>query len=424
MRTPMDLVVFYGLATLIYVISSLLLGDCRNEESSIHQSYVETGSFVFLPSGKAMFFSISQTMCRSFGVLLLLWRARGFPETGTKLASLVAVLLSVAIGSVTPPTTFAEICNLEIISPWRAPVVATVYLLLTIGLLAAPMFMSPNQVAGTWSVMNPFEDQNHQVAHGFFSSGLSPAERPHRLVSTCRVLAGSMLVRFLIETMVGCILAAMGSRQDAARDVPSFKQMVIIETLMEHSQPFILLLVVNVGFEFQPFVERLRYGDTKKTPELDAATAQAHDDAIVDRVHAVAKPRRYMMRTYAECVMGNDLITILIDAGRASDRKEAIKIGQALLDHELVTQVDGHNDRFHDSDDAWYYMAHQDHGRHAEVMEKNEQAKKMKRGASLLGSAFSARYIPSRRSFDEAEGEPSPSTALMAASLQPMSSDP
>merc|ERR1719424_999217 len=122
--------------------------------------------------------------------------------------------------------------------------------------------------------------------------------------------------------MVGMILAVMGTKQDAARDIPSFKQMVIVEQIIEHSQPLLLLFAVFMGFEFQPLVERFKYGDTnhrKSAPDLDIATATEHDDAIVDRVHRVAQARsarnrHCMMQTYAECIMGEQLVTILIEA--------------------------------------------------------------------------------------------------------------
>lgn len=436
MRTPMDLVIFYGFSTLLYIASGFLLGtigddsqkgNCRNVDSSIQHDYKVTGSFtfIFVPSLTVMFFSIVQNMCRSSGIVLLLWRARGFPETGTKIGSLVAVLVSVVIGSVTPPSTFAEICQVEIISPWRGVAVCSVYLLLTLGLLAAPLFLDENKVAGTWRASNPFEDEHHEVAHGFFSSGLSAPERPHRLVSTCRVLGGSMMVRFLIEVMVGGILAVMGDKQDAARDIPSFKQMVVVEQIIEHSQPVLLLLVMFMGFEFQPLVERFRYGDTK-TPELDLATATDHDDAIADRVHAIARPRsarnrHCMMETYSECIMGNELVTILVEAGRAADRKEGVKIAQAMLDHELVTQVDGHNDMFHDSDDAFYYMAHQDHGGHAEVMGRSETASHMKMASDGLSHAFSVRDIPTAPTAATRARDVERMDTPLTASLQPMS---
>ena len=116
------------------------------EHIDIHKRYIETGSSSFVSFGKALAY-VPQRSC-----FLLLGRASGLPDTGTKLSLLVAVLLPIAIGSDTPLTIVAEICELVIISLWGAPIVVSACLLLPFGLLAGSMLTSPNQVVGTWSV--------------------------------------------------------------------------------------------------------------------------------------------------------------------------------------------------------------------------------------------------------------------------------
>lgn len=406
---PMDIVTSYAFAVALYTWSTvwIITSDCREPSSTIQQSWKAAGEngFFLLPSWRVIGFGIGQQLCRSITIVLLIWRLRGFPKPGTKVAVAIAACVSVLTGSVVPPNTLNELCGLEQISKWRTPLATSIFLVVTVTAFAFPNYRPQVSRKSTAAAEIALAALHKPVAQGFLLHGLKPPAIKHVLTSTTFALGIYATVRLGVQFVGGLVLAV--SDDPEVRGGATFKEMMVIENVLEHSQACMLLLLVLTGREYQPLTARLfagsaanrledevhlDYDETKLMLEKVAEDGQSLQDVL----RAKAKRRRYCCMWYEMCVPGDQIVDVILDR-RVMDictRDDAIFTCQALLTYGFLVPVDGKSRWFSDSDFTWYHsksVATQEG-----MMEQDfkERQSVFTHGAALLARGMVGPHLP------------------------------
>jgi hypothetical protein len=187
----------------------------------------------------AIIFSILQNLCRCLSLLLVWFKVRHWPTTGPASALLGTIFISRVIGLLTNPNTYTEICETEASasSVWRTTIVVYVYIAALLVLYVVQM-KTPSPILSGDPEVGLIDSQARSVPN-----------------STANMLAVSLALRLFMEAMLGTSLAITGSSLGSK---PAFKEMLILEHVLEHSQAPLLLAAVFSSAEFQPVTKTVQ----------------------------------------------------------------------------------------------------------------------------------------------------------------------
>lgn len=398
-KPSLDIVVLYGLATCLYTFTKLFLHealDCANPDSTFRKEYEGMSGYIFLPSYSAIFFSFFQNLCRALTVMLLVWRLRGFRKAGTWKAMGAAVGAAFVFAIITPPNTIKANCdmnsNVDEGDQWRTLMVASIFFA---AMLLIFIFVS---FRGAPPETNADDEEDHDRAQGFLFTGLGSPSKPHTPYSTSTILGVHCGVRLAIQVLLGAIIQARGAA--SAPSSPAFRQMQIVENLLEHTQPVLLLIIVLFNENFQPLMMRLMYRspDFGEGGQHSARETQEKFDLIAMSAASRVVARRWLCWSYDPCITGAQLTDLLVDQAGVLSRRRAVGVGENLIHHGFLVQVDGKMrlQVFHDVDTAWYYINPE--GVLDADLARVDQSEKMRRASMLLSSAMDSESKPVLRS--------------------------
>lgn len=399
---PMDIVVVYGCSVILYTVStaSLLSSGCQEQNSEIQlawQDAAENGFFI-LPSWRIIGYGVCQQLCRTLTIVLLIWRLRGFPVQGTKVAIAAAICVSGMIGLVVPPDTLDELCHLKSISWWRTPVTSALYLMVTVVSFAVPSYRPQAPRKSTAAAEVALAALHRPVAQGFLLHGLKAPLLKHVLTSTVFGLGIYTTIRLCMQSSSDLVVA-FTANEDSVERGATFKEAMVIENVLEHSQAFFLLLLVLTGREYQPLTARLFSGSAGHRLEDEVLMDRDETKCLLDErgpdgftlqeaIKARSKRRRFCCTRYGDCIPGNELVDLVLDRCHLSlgTRDEAIFICQALVTYGFLVHVDGRSQWFTDSDFAWYQpkqLAARDG-----LLEQSERHRVFTHAATMLGAGM------------------------------------
>jgi len=362
---PVDIVVAYGFAVSFYLGVKAYLVETSCNHGAVLQNFNQSGmEFVILPSSFAILYGFAQNLCRSLIMLLMYWKILGFPVARTKMAVVGVMVVSFLISLVTPPNTINEMCDLH---PSHWSVMRTTGVVILWFVFGAVVFLMSLRANTVDSGETDEGIRTETVIHGFLLAGLSPPRHAVRLPSTAITLGISLALRLFMEALLGSIFIIRPHAAESA----SFKQMLIIEHILEHMQAPVLLGIMVLNDEFAPICRRILHADEPEATQ-SITDVQKHYDAIKGQISAKMVPRKWMWKTYDDAVSGEDIVEALILMDRAETRREAHTIGMDLACHGFIVQVDGQH-VFFDTPSVWYYLDHQ--SAHAVVVKENQRTK-------------------------------------------------
>lgn len=158
-----------------------------------------------------------------------------------------------------------------------------------------------------------------------FRKGVAVEDRTYHGKTYEKCFVGREAVDYLVKS------GAAPNRKDAVTIGRSLAQ---YQDLFEHVTGEHEFCDGPLFFRFRP--------ETKRSKK----TLRATKDIINEfRKNVVLEDRTYLMKTYKQCFVGSEAVDCLIDCRAATNRVDAVKIGQALLQHQrLFAHVTGDHD--------------------------------------------------------------------------------